>query len=286
MYNKAEIEEKIEILEEQFEVLQETAISELENEKVKMNIVVNKLTRLPASEKPEHRMFFAEHLKELETCTDYRPLFSRLDDHWNYLSPQLLNHLIDRILETATAREEMVSYNSGLAEFRSHTLLELFCEIDSEYIEPPEKFSTIKARFHKQNVPKGPPTLQDVEKFRRRYTRHYKLREFALMLAACETGSFLVSFVVPNSILELLKRDVPTAILEEYGITQLEVAGYCVFSTSKITPAIIALSEPAETEEDKRKNPLCKTYVSNIRPLRNNGYIMKHSFLGHCMKLS
>ena len=261
MYNKAEIEENIETLEKQFEALQETAISELESEKVKMDTVVNKLTRLLASEKPEHKMFFTEHLHDLETCTKYRPLFSRLDGHWNYLSPQLLNHLIDRILKTATAREEMVTYNSGLAVFRSQTLLELFCKIDSQYIEPPEEFSTIKARFHKQNVPKGPPTLQDVEEFRRRYTRHYKLREFALMLAACETGSFLVSFVVPNSILELLKRDVPTAILEEFGITQLEVAGYCVFSISQITPAL----EPALTESDSKESAPCKPFTEKLK---------------------
>ena len=260
MYSITEIKEHIKILEKKFEALQETAISELENEKVQMDIVVNKLTVLPACEQSEHERFFDKHLDDLEKCTRYRPLFSRLNRHWNYLSPQLLKHLIDRILNTATARKEMVSYNSGLAMFRSQTLLELFCEIDSEYIEPPEKFSTIKARFHKQNVPKGPPTLQDVEKFRRRYTRHYKLREFALMLAACETGSFLVSFVVPNSILELLKRDVPTAILEEFGITQLEVAGYCVFPTSLITPAV----EPALTEGNSKESAPCKPFTKTL----------------------
>ena len=225
-----------------------------------MDIVVNKLTVLPACEQSEHKMFFAEHLDDLEKCTRYRPLFSRLNRHWNYLSPQLLNHLIDRILKTATAREEMVSYNSGLAVFRSHTLLELFCEIDSEYIEPPEEFSTIKARFDKENVPKASLTLQDVEDFRWRYTQHYKLREFALMLAACETGSFLVSFMVPNSILEHLKRDVPTAILEEFGITQLEVAGYCVFSISQTTPAL----EPAG---NSKESAACKPFTRKTKNL-------------------
>ena len=261
MYSITEIKEYIKILEKKFKALQETAVGELEVKKVQIEHFVHELTVLPACEQSEHEKFFDKHLDDLEKCTRYRPLFSRLNRHWNYLSPQLLNHLIDKILETATARKEMVSYNSGLAMFRSHTLLELFCEIDSEYIEPPEKFSTIRLRFHKQNVPKGPPTLQDVEEFRRRYTRHYKLREFALMLAACETGSFLLSFVVPNSILELLKRDVPTAILEEFGITQLEVAGYCVFSISQITPAL----EPALTEGDSKESAACKPFTEKLK---------------------
>ena len=81
------------------------------------------------------------------------------------------------------------------------------------------------------------------------------------MLAACETGSFLVSFVVPNSILELLKRDVPTAILEEFGITQLEVAGYCVFSISQTTPAL----DPAHTEGDSKESAACKLFTEKLK---------------------
>ena len=261
MYSITEIKEYIKILEKKFKALQETAVGELEVKKVQIEHFVHELTVLPACEQSEHERFFDKHLDDLEKCTRYRPLFSRLNRHWNYLSPQLLNHLIDRILETATARKEMVSYNSQLGMFRSQTLLERFCEIDCQHIEPPVDVSTIKATFDEKHVPKGPPTLQDVEKFRWRYTRHYKLREFALMLAACKTGgSFLVSFVVPNSILELLKRDVPTAILEEFGITQLEVAGYCVFPTSLITPAV----EPALTEGDSKESAPCKPFTKTL----------------------
>ena len=264
MYSITEIKEYIKILEKKFKVLQETAVGELEVKKVQIEHFVHELTVLPACEQSEHEKFFDKHLDDLEKCTRYRPLFSRLNRHWNYLSPQLLNHLIDRILETATARKEMVSYNLQLGMFRSQTLLERFCEIDCQHIEPLVDVSTIKATFDEKQGPKGPPTLQDVEDFRWRYTRHYKLREFALMLAACKTGgSFLVSFVVPNSILELLKRDVPTAILEEFGITQLEVAGYCVFSISLITPAL----EPALPEGDSKESAPCKPFTRKTENL-------------------
>ena len=155
MYGIAEIEERIK---EKFKMLQERAIDELERGKVQMEIVLYELTTLPPGEFVEHETFLDKHLNDLEKCTRYRPLFSRLNRHWNYLSPQLLNHLIDRIHHRIRrSYNEMVSYNSDLARFRNQTLLELFCEIDSEYIEPPEKFSTIKARFDKENVPKGPP---------------------------------------------------------------------------------------------------------------------------------
>ena len=100
MYSITEIKE---ILEKKFKALQETAVGELEVKKVQIEHFVHELTVLPASEKSEHEKFFDKHLDDLEKCTRYRPLFSRLDRHWNYLSPQLLKHVIDRILKTATA---------------------------------------------------------------------------------------------------------------------------------------------------------------------------------------
>ena len=214
MYNIAEIEECIKELQERFKILQERAIDELERGLVQMGIVLYELTTLPPGEFVEHETFFDKHLDDLEKCTRYRPLFSRLNRHWNYLSPQLLNHLIDRIscLQWGGAREEMVSYNSDLAQFQKRTLLELFCQIDFQHIEPPEKFSTIKARFDKENVPKGPPTLQDVEDFRWRYARHHKLREFALMLvSSAQTESDRGKSPTPLCKPSIMKDIKPTA---------------------------------------------------------------------------
>ena len=210
MYNKAEIEERIKELQEKFKMLQERAIDEFERGKVQMEIVLYELTTLPPGEFVEHETFFDKHLDDLEKCTRYRPLFSRLNRHWNYLSPQLLNRI--SYLQCAGARGKMDSYNTKLAMFRSQTLLELFCEIDCQHIEPPEKFSTIKARFDKENVPKGPPTLQDVEDFRWRYARHHKLREFALMLvSSAQTDSDRGKSPTPLCKPSIMKDMKPTA---------------------------------------------------------------------------
>ena len=208
MYNIAEIEECIKELQERFKILQERAIQELERGKVQTETILYELTTLPPGEVAEYEKFFDKHLDDLEKCTRYRPLFSRLNRHWNYLSPQLLNHLIDN-LQWGGAREEMVSYNSDLAQFRKRTRLELFCKIDFQYIEPPGKFSIIKARFYKQ---KGPPTLQDVEDFRWRYARHHKLREFALMLfSSAQTESDRGKSPTPLCKPSIMKDIKPTA---------------------------------------------------------------------------
>ncbi|CAI8016274.1 Tudor and KH domain-containing protein homolog [Geodia barretti] len=88
------------------------------------------------------------------------------------------------------------------------TLLKLFCQIEEEDIEPPEGFSKIVAKFETP-ISEG-TTLQDVER----------------------PGSFVVSFVVPNSVLERLKTDIPARyIFEMLDVTKLDVVECCVVST-------------------------------------------------------
>ena len=231
-YNLVELQDNINKLEGMFEELQEMVIRLLQLSQVEIELVVHKLTTLPAAEQSEHELFFEKHLEELERCKKYRPLFSRLNRHWNYLSPQLLHHLIDKLPDLKNAVRERNSYNSHLRSFRNQTLLRLFCEIDREYIEPPEGFSKIVVKFRK-NTPKD-PTLQDVENFRKRYGKHYKLRSFTLMLIAHGTiGSFVFSFVVPDSILGRLKDNVPIRLFKSFGVIQLEISGHCVYPHSR-----------------------------------------------------
>ena len=123
-----------------------------------------------------------------------------------------------------------------------HTLvgshLQLFCQIEEEDIKLPEGFSKIVAKFQKHISEKT--TLEDVEKFRLRLARHYRLRDFALMLKPkIRPGSFIVSFFAPNSVLERLKVDVPKKeTFEDFGITRMDVDEHCVYcDVSATAPA-------------------------------------------------
>ena len=79
---------------------------------------------------------------------------------------------------------------------------------------------------HFKNDVSKKTTLQDVERFRMRYARHYKLRNFALMLVTkVKIGSFIVSFVKPGLYVRLLGQNVPKDILQEFSVTKLEIQG-------------------------------------------------------------
>ena len=202
--------------------------------------IVHKLTDLPVAEKSQHKYFIKKNLKELEQCTKHKPVFSRLNEYWNYLSPQLLYHLVRMFPSLASMMKEVELYDTQLFYFRNLTLLRLFCEVDSEYIKPPEGFTEIVVKFESHVT--EDPTLQHVEDFREKYARHHQLRDFALMLVdKGEIGSFIVSFTAPNCILQQLVESIPTDIFKEFGVIQLKTAEYCIFSkfmqTTKETSA-------------------------------------------------
>jgi hypothetical protein len=237
-YNLAEMKRNIRKMEKMFKELKKRVIRLLQEMSIRADDVVYELTELPASDVPEHESLFKEHLPELQKYKENRPLFSYLNCYWNYLSPQLLYHLVGEFLSGTNAEDEMQSYDESLIEFRVRTLLKLFCETEQEHVEPPEGFSKIVAKFER-DISKD-PTLQNVEEFRLKFAKRHKLRNFALMLNTKVTfGSFIVTFLVPNSVVERLKKDVPNELFGEFDITIFEIAGTPVFCN--------AISQSSET---------------------------------------
>ena len=50
-----------------------------------------------------------------------------------------------------------------------------------------------------------------------------------MMLAQVCPGSFIITWFMPESIVEKLKAKVPRAILKQFLITKLDIAGDCVY---------------------------------------------------------
>ena len=227
-YNLAEVKRNIRKMEKMFKELKKRVIRLLQEMSISADDVVYELTELPASDVPEHESLFKEHLPELQKYKENRPLFSYLNCYWNYLSPQLLYHLVGEFLNGTNAEDEMQLYDKSLIEFRVQTLLKLFCETEQEHVESPEGFSKIVVKFER-DISKD-PTLQNVEEFRLKYAKRHKLRNFALMLnTKVAFGSFIVTFLVPNSVVERLKKDVPNELFGEFDITIFEIAETLVF---------------------------------------------------------
>ena len=104
------------------------------------------------------------------------------------------------------------------------TPLVLFCQTQKRrHIKPPSEFEEMVAAFDWPDD----VMLEVVEQFRQEYACHY---ECAMMLAVVRP---IITWFIPESIVEKLKEKVPRHILKKYLVTRLEIAGTCVYHLRK-----------------------------------------------------
>ena len=220
------VQVKIKQFEKRFNALKKSTRECLERLQVPVKRVADALTSLPADDVDEHKQFLESHLSALYHADDHSELFGTMIFHWNYQNPQLLDHLI-RKFDLEGVKGEMNTYKEDLQQFRKKTPLKLFCQSQKkQHMKPQPDFDEVVAEFDWPND----VTLEVVEEFRQEYADHYSLHKCAMMLAVVLPGSFIITWFIPGSIVEKLKVKVPTSILENHLVTELKIAGECVYS--------------------------------------------------------
>ena len=215
---------QIKELHERFNAMKDLTIQGLKKCLVAVGTVVYILTNIRTY---EHRVYLEKKHKPLLECKDHLELFGSLNFYWNYLAPDLLDHLITDLAKQykcfQTVAGEMVVYNKDLQEFRKNTTLALFCEAEPVTLDedPPPGFRRMVVKFD------WPPTktIEDVEKFRRRYASNHDIQTCAMMLNSIETGSFTVTWFIPMSVVEVLQKKtaLTLTVFEEFSVTSLEI---------------------------------------------------------------
>ena len=216
------METEIKGLHERFNALKDLAIQGLQKIGVTVQMVVFILTNIWSH---KDRLYLKENHKALRQCEDHLELFGNLNFYWNYLAPDLLDHLIEELTKKHkdfnTTSSEMTTYKKDLEEFKKRTTLVLFCEADPRPLDedPPPGFRKMVVKF---DWPEN-ATLEDVEKFRRRFASSYDLQTCAMMLNSIGTGSFTVTWFVPVSVVEMLRKKGALAVFKEFSVTRLEI---------------------------------------------------------------
>ena len=234
-----EVKEYIGVLENQFDRLKKDAIRLLEKNKFPVKDVVYELSTLSVFQRDEHEEFLDKESDKLNKSEDQMRLFGQLNKYWTFLSPHLLEHLVNKLPPLEDMQSDMIYYMDDLETFRVKTPLELFCMVDERYYEQPQGFEKLVVKFEKKVKPKSKLTLQDIEKFRKKYARKYQLYDFALLLKdQIKVMSFVVTFFVPECIIELLSKpsEIPTEMFQEFGVTKVDIARSCIYAEGA-TPA-------------------------------------------------
>ena len=221
---------KIKEFEKRFNDLKSCTRACLEKMKVSVKQIVNTLTSMPADDFDEHKQFLKENMTDLYHSSDISELIGNLSLHWNYLSYQLLDYLIREF--GVEMERQMEAYKLDLQRFREKTPLDLFCQSQKRRRrKPSEEFQEVVAEFDWPHQ----VTLEVVEQFRQEYAYHYNLRECAMMVSEIRRGSFIVTWYIPESIVEKLIKKVPKYILKKYCVLNFEIAGTTVFPATEVS---------------------------------------------------
>ena len=224
-----EVKKMINELSKVFRVLKNNIRECLEKHRIPTEQVADVLTSLSPDEDQQHKMFAKSHIKDLFGAANISEQFGTMNFHWNYLNPPLLDHLVQQF-DLQEVRDQMEAYKSDLQQFRMKTPLNLYCQTQrGRKRRRLEDFEKMVAEFDwPENV-----TLEDVEQFRQDYASEYSLHECAMMIAHIRSGSYIITWFIPESVVEKLKAKLPREVLKKYCVTKLEIAGACVYRSRK-----------------------------------------------------
>ena len=289
-----EVKKMIAVLNEMFDLLKDHVQQSLEKRVVPVNKIAAALTSLSADYDDRHKIFLEKKVPELYTSVDHSVLFGYMNFHWNYLDPSLLNYFVGKF-GLKEVEDEMEAYKSHLWQFRMKTPLCLFCLAQKKKrVRLSPAFQEVVAEFSWPKEHKI--TLEEVEQFRQEFASNFNLRDFAMMLVQVRPGSFIVTWVIPQSIVEEMKKYVPKIILRKFFVVKLVIAGSCIycshsaevyFSSLDICD-VFSIIQKAIDDASPSICALCSTsekYVCllTVEPL-NNGHVGDDHFV-HCSEV-
>ena len=224
------MQQNIASLRNKFDVLKNHIRQCLEMRRIPVERVADALTTLSPDHEEQQRLFLESHVSVLFRSGTHYELFGTMNFHWNYLNTPVMENLAQKF-DLEEVRVEMESYKSELRQFRQETPLALFAQAHTRrHVDPPPHFRNLVIEFF--DWPEN-ATLQDVEEFRQIYASRYNLHECAMMLAHVRSGSFIITWFIPESVVKKLSAKVPRVILKKFSATKLDIAGTCVYQLRK-----------------------------------------------------
>ena len=230
------------VFQRRFKSLKQSVIQCLERCCIAVMTVVYLLTEIRAVD--QCKVFLEEKHKVLFASGSHLELFSLLNLYWNYLSPDLLDQLLEELILKESSfeaiGEEMEKYKSDLQKFRQRTTVELFCQADtSTECDPPPEFRKIVVKHDwPTTVTLEDFLCPDIEKFPHRYAQAHNLGNCAMMLhRIIGSGCFTVTWFVPVTVIDILrkKRAVNVMVYKKFGVSRLEIyvqaTAVCVYQT-------------------------------------------------------
>ena len=186
----------------------------------------------PGDLRSEHKSFVKENKAELKAAESIEDLFITADEYWDFLNFSLLKHLINRHA-SEEIKVEVVEYGQQIHSFRKKTQLNIFSKVyqRKEVRKVDNNFCKI---ITEHNIDWSTATLEDVEAFRNQLCSELSLYEFSLQVAMLISGSVVITWLVPQSLVEYFLKSVKlnSRSLKDHHVTKFTIDGFIVYDAN------------------------------------------------------
>lgn len=224
-----EIKDIVNVLEKKFNTFKKVIIEKLEKEHIQVSKVAGILTSLSLDDEDRHKLFLESRVKVLYGAKSHSELFGTMDFHWNYHDPSLLKRIAEEF-KFSDIVLDINTYKIDLCRFRKKIPIILYSRAHKKHINLTEGFQEVVIEFNWAED----SMLEDAELFREKYASNYGLHEFAMMLNQIRPGSIVVSWIVPESIINRLKCNIPEDIFKKFAVISLHIGGICIYNLHEV----------------------------------------------------
>lgn len=216
-----------------FEELKLNARGELERKEVSVDILVDKITSLPANIREPHREFLRKYNEAFQECSSIRGVFGHLNTHWDYLNYDILEYIITEF-SLNSLDEQLQRFKEHRDQFLDDTSLEQFNEVerDERHMKAPKGFKEWAIDFKLSRS----TSLRIIEIFRKRFAYQYGLRECAIILSHVKLTSVIIILLVPESV---MVKSTDTEFFHEHNIVCVKQNGIIIYQQASICMGII-----------------------------------------------
>ena len=221
----------IQELEKKFDDLVLQAQEDMTTNHVDVRHLRHSITRLPCQLKSEHKEFIKEVKDDLKKAESVDDVFLIADEYWDFLNYTLLQHIIDRHA-SAEVNTEMRRFAQEILAFRKETSLYGFSKANKR--KPKKANDEFKKLVSEHKIDWSTATLEDVEQFRNDICSELSLFSFSLQLAAVTTGSVVLTWLVPQSLVAHIQKAITLSsqTMRKHHVTQLTVDGFITYCST------------------------------------------------------
>ena len=259
------IKKESEELQESFSQMVDDAYDIISDKKIGVESFAARLANLLPVQRELHGEFVDKVCDEITKETTVLKVWSKLTAYWNFLNYFLLEQVILKFGDPCL-RAKMKDYKKTISHFQHNTRLRDFANCAATVsTNLSENLKLFAMKFEDQW---DECTLEDLEKFEKRFTHQLLLPSFILTLKAIKPGCIHVTWTIPAVIGESLKEKMDNTEMKkfckEHGITSITIdSEECKYSEEGCDDFTRSTSRGYQDNVVSKKHPMDEeTYCS------------------------